>query len=397
MDPAEEWQGAGIYDPAAPDAADRRALLEYLTAHGATLDELREGHRLGRLPALAGTLVRRGAGPWRSPAELEAEGIVDVATAARIWQAAGLPPVPPDSRTLSERDVDALRAFVTAAALFGEEEVLQFTRVVGSALAAVADASTALFGLTVAGDLSSAGASEMEYAAAFADGSRMLVEVVPEVMGTLFLQHVDRSVERYIAGGGDEVGARVAFLAVGFVDLVESTALIRDLPADAIADAMSAFEHRATEIVAAHHGRVVKTIGDEVMFVTNTAADAAEIAVELVAFADEHPALRGLRGGLAWGPLVRGYGDFYGPVVNLAARAVKAAEPGEVLADLELVGQVQAATRLRVGAPREHELRGFPEPVVLWPVEHGGDPAGDATAIADASGTPDGSGTGDPA
>jgi len=102
-------------------------------------------------------------------------------------------------------------------------------------------------------------------------------------------------------------------------------------------------------IVAANNGAVVKTIGDEVMFVATTAADAAEIAVELVAFADQHPALRGLRGGLAWGRLVRGYGDYYGPVVNLAARAVKEAQPGEVLADLELIGQVQAATRLRVG------------------------------------------------
>lgn len=369
MDETRGWVAAGIYDPAAPDAAGRLDLLRFLRGLGASDDELVDAHRRGRLPSLAGTLVRRGDGPRHSPEELAAAGIVAVGTAARIWQAAGLPAVPAGAHELSDADADALAAFVAAAALFGEDEMLQFTRVVGAALASVADASTALFGLTVAGDLSDAGASELEYAEAFANGSRMLVEVVPEVMGTLFQHHVERAVERYLAGGGDEVGARFAFLAVGFVDLVESTAMIRDLPADDIADAITAFEHRATEVVAAHRGRVVKTIGDEVMFVATTAADAAEIAVELVAFAEEHPALRGLRGGLAWGPLVRGYGDFYGPVVNLAARAVKEARPGEVLADLELVGQVQAVSRLRVGAPREHELRGFVEPVVLWPIE----------------------------
>ena len=379
VDEAGVWQVIGVYDPGAPDAAERLALLRFLRDLGATDAELVEAHRAGRLAALAGTLVRRGTGPWLTPAEVAERGVVAVETAQRIWQAAGLPPVPADAREVSPRDVAALEAFAAASTVFGEDEVLQFTRVVGAALAAVADASQALFGLTVAGDLSAAGASDLEYARAFAEGSRMLVDVVPDVMSTLFLHHVDNAVERYLAGGGDEVGARVTYLAIGFVDLVESTAMIRDLAADDIADAMTAFEHRATEVVAAHHGRVVKTIGDEVMFVATTAADAAEIAVELVAFAEEHPALRGLRGGLAWGPLVRGYGDFYGPVVNLAARAVKEARPGEVLADLELIGQVQAATRLRVGSPREHELRGFVEPVVLWPVERGPE-AGEADA-----------------
>ncbi|MBM3660360.1 MAG: adenylate/guanylate cyclase domain-containing protein, partial [Actinobacteria bacterium] len=369
MDEAGVWQGLGLYDPGAPDAEERLALLRFLCDLGATDTELVEAQRLGRLAALGGALVRRGSGPWFTPEELAERGVADVDTVRRIWQAAGLPPVPAESRELSSRDVGALEAFVAASTVFGEDEVLQFTRAVGAALAAVADASQALFGLTVAGDLSAAGASDLEYAQAFAEGSQMLVDVVPDVMSTLFLHHVDHAVDRYLAGGGDEVGARVTYLAIGFVDLVESTAMVHDLPADDIADALTAFEHRATEVVAAHHGRVVKTIGDEVMFVATTAADAVEIAVALVTFAEEHPALRGLRGGLAWGPLVRGYGDYYGPVVNLAARAVKEARPGEVLADLELVGQVQAATGLRVGSPREHELRGFVEPVVLWPVE----------------------------
>lgn len=368
MDDAAAWEEAGLYDPRAPAAAERLELLRYLVGLGATLEEMQEAARGRRLPALAGTLVRRVGGPRRTPAELAAAGIADLETVGRIWGAAGLPMPSADARVFTERDAETLAAFVAAAELFGEDQVLQFTRVMGGALAAVADASTALFGLTVADELTTAGAGEMEFARALAGGARSLVDVVPEVMGTLFLHHVDRAVDRYNAGGGDEVGARVAYLAVGFVDLVESTRMVQALAADGIADALTAFEQRATEVVAAHHGRVVKTIGDEVMFVATTATDAAEIALDLVSFAEGHPALRGLRGGLAWGPLVRGYGDYYGPVVTLAARAVKQARPGEVLADLEIVGQVQAVSALRVGAPREHELRGFGEPVVLWPI-----------------------------
>ena len=363
------WQAAGLYDPAAPGAADRRALLEHLDAVGATVADMVEADRLGRLPALAGHLARRGTGPFRSPAELAAAGEADLETFAKVWQAAGLPAVPPDERDLNEEDLQAIRSFESAVDLFGEDALLQFTRAVGAGLAAIADASMAIFGLTVSDSLLEEGASELEYARALENGSRLLVDVVPQVMEALLVHHIDRAVDRYVAGGGDDVGAQLAYLAVGFVDLVESTAMIQDLPPADIASAVSAFEHRATEVVAAHGGRVVKFIGDEVMFVASTAADAAEIALELVEFAAEHPALRGLRGGLAWGALVRGYGDYYGPVVNIAARAVKEAGSGEVLAELELVGQVQAVTALRVGVPREHELRGFVEPVVLWPIE----------------------------
>ena len=375
-----------MYDPLAPGAPDRLALLEYLRDHGATIDEMVEVHAVGRLPALAGRLVRREGRAQHTPRELAAAGVADVELAGRIWQAAGLPPLGPDELALSDADAAALTAFVIAAERFGEDAVLQYTRVVGAALASVADASTALFGLTVAEDLRRTHAVEVAQAEAFAEGAHMLVDVVPAVMGTLFLHHVDRAVERYVAGGGDVVGARVAYLAVGFVDIVESTASMREQVVDDIAAAVTDFEQRATEVVAAHRGRVVKTIGDEVMFVATTALDAAQIASELVEFSAHHPDLRGARGGLAWGRLVRGYADFYGPVVNLAARAVKQADPGEVLADREMVAQLADASdavAIRVGARREVELRGFGEPIGLWPVARTGRPDEDQDGDGD--------------
>jgi class 3 adenylate cyclase len=370
VDEAQEWEAAGLYDPHAPTAADRLALLQHLAARGATIDEMRRSQRDGRLAALAGALVRAEGRTMLTPAELARAGIVDLDDYARIWRAAGLPVLSPDERGLTDLDADALANFAVAASVFGETEILQFTRVMGAALAAIAEAATVLFGLAFGGPQTGTNASEMQQAAAFEDASKMLVDVVPEVMRALFLQHIEQAGERYTAGGGDSVGATVAYLAVGFVDVVESTPMVQRLPADEIASAITEFEQRATETVSAHRGRVVKTIGDEVMFVTTTAADAAATAVELVAFADAHPAIRGVRGSLAWGQLVRGYADFYGPVVNLAARAVKEAQPGEVLAELEAVEQLRAVPGFRVGTPREVVLRGFGEPVVLWPIRH---------------------------
>src|SRR5450759_5163983 len=67
------------------------------------------------------------------------------------------------------------------------------------------------------------------------------------------------------------------------------------------------------------------------MFVTIDAHAACTVALELAERVERHAVLPRLRGGLAAGPLVRGYGDYYGPIVNTAARAAKFAAPGSVL------------------------------------------------------------------
>ena len=53
------FEAAGLYDPAAPAAADRLALLQWLAAQGATLAQMVEAHRHGSLTGLAGDLMLR--------------------------------------------------------------------------------------------------------------------------------------------------------------------------------------------------------------------------------------------------------------------------------------------------------------------------------------------------
>src|SRR5207244_12705340 len=54
---AAEFQAAGLYDPAAPDAPARLELLEWLAAQGVTLADMREVQlRWGALSGLAGDL-----------------------------------------------------------------------------------------------------------------------------------------------------------------------------------------------------------------------------------------------------------------------------------------------------------------------------------------------------
>ena len=93
---------------------------------------------------------------------------------------------------------------------------------------------------------------------------------------------------------------------------------------------------RTYDIVLRAGARVVKLIGDEVMFVTVDADAACRAALALMDGFVAVDARVVPRGGVAFGNvLVRG-GDYYGPVVNLASRLVDEAVPEEVLATTEV-------------------------------------------------------------
>ena len=92
------------------------------------------------------------------------------------------------------------------------------------------------------------------------------------------------------------------------------------------------------DTVARHGGRVVKTIGDEVMF-AGLSAQVARTALALrdAALEQELPAVRA---GIAAGMVIARDGDFYGPVVNLASRITEIAPANAIFASEELHGDL---------------------------------------------------------
>src|SRR5690606_6768945 len=71
-------------------------------------------------------------------------------------------------------------------------------------------------------------------------------------------------------------------LTVGFVDLVGFTALARQMTSRELDEVIERFEESAYRAVATRDGRLVKLVGDEVMFVCVDAAAACDIALTLV-------------------------------------------------------------------------------------------------------------------
>jgi adenylate cyclase len=129
--------------------------------------------------------------------------------------------------------------------------------------------------------------------------------------------------------------------------------------------AVQRFEAVASDLVTDHEGRVVKFVGDAVMFTTKDAGDACRAALEIVdAFSDDD-VLAGLRGGIGFGDVVVRDGDCYGPVVNLAARAAAVARTGTVVVSDACRDALAAAPWCSFDRLPPQALKGFAEQVVF--------------------------------
>ncbi|HEV2310915.1 MAG TPA: adenylate cyclase regulatory domain-containing protein [Acidimicrobiia bacterium] len=358
---AGAWRDAGLYDPDAANAEDRLGVLRFLTDRGATLDELLAAAADDGLPPLASALYQRRE--RFTPREVAARAGQPLEFVLGMVRALGLGDAEPDTPRLIEPDVHTIELAAAGRDLFGLEATLQFARVLGDALARVADAAMTDFGQNVAPALEAVDAGELAWAQANDAASQLLFEEVPRLIADVFFHASEAAVRRSALAGT----AATSELTVGFVDLVGSAALAERLSAAELGATISAFERDATERIARDDGQVVKMIGDEVMFVTLDAGAACLTALDLADRVAADPVLPQLRGGLAAGGLVRGYGDYYGPVVNTAARAVKLAAPGEVWVTHEVRRRAEGAPVMfdPLGA---YALRGFEQDVAFYRV-----------------------------
>lgn len=147
----------------------------------------------------------------------------------------------------------------------------------------------------------------------------------------------------------------------GFVDLVGSTALAQRLSTRELGAVLTEFEHAASDAVTAAGGRVVKPIGDEVLYVAPDEPAACAVALELARSFSEHPCVPPTRAGVAAGEVLLRDGDVFGPVVNLAPRAVKLAGPGTVVAPADVI----AAAGLHGEEVEVAQLKGFDAAVAM--------------------------------
>jgi class 3 adenylate cyclase len=151
-------------------------------------------------------------------------------------------------------------------------------------------------------------------------------------------------------------------LAILFADIAGSTKLYETLgDAEALA-----IVGRCLEIMKAvcdeHGGRIVKTIGDEVMAVFPLPANSAYAAISMQT---QISALRTAKGsplaihaGFHFGPVIDDNVDVYGDAVNVAARLASLAKAGQTLVSAETVELLSPALRARTRDQDAHTVRG---------------------------------------
>lgn len=261
------------------------------------------------LQALAERLL--GTAQLTAPQVAEAAG-VSIEQGKQLWQALGFAPVADDQAIFTPVDVAMLRAArqLVEEGVSEPRVLLQMARVIGQSLARVAAAEVE----------SGSGTARQEAL------SLPLVEQLEAFLGYAWRRHLVAAAARQVAAAEAATGGE---LAVGFADLAGFTAVSRQLEPQELAALVDRFEALAYDHIPLHGGRVVKMIGDEVMFAADDVAAGAAIALALARaqVADLPP----LRVGLAAGPVLAWEGDLFGPTVNLASRLVSLARPNTAL------------------------------------------------------------------
>ena len=355
---------------------DPSPLRRLLRDMGVSDDEIEAAGHQGAA-ALAALAANRAAFPgvrrYTPPEVWDAAGVSEEQARA-LWRAMGFPDPDDDERALTEADLTALRtaSSLGAAGIVDPGTVVQLARVMSQALATIAAAQVeaVIFSGALASpvaavasaepDASGESGQDADQEAVFAGALELAREALPaldELLIYLYRRHLASANERVVFRSlGMPEGT--PSLGVGFADLVDFTGTARSVDEEELITLVEGFAALAGVCVAEHGGRVVKMIGDEVMFTSDDATEAGAIALDLAERVEE-AGLGAVRAGAAYGPVLLAQGDVFGPTVNLAARLVTAARPGTVLVDERLAEHVDGDDRFFAKSIRERKLKGI--------------------------------------
>ena len=342
--------GVGADDPALDDV---RALVEYVSELGATADEIVASAVLESLGPMALDFAIRPSGDAIPLDEFLAASDVDGDLMHQLWLALGLPETPPMPFPVTPDLGEALRVLAFLTGVFGEEAVLGFARVIGSSAERIADALASAQRVGIEVPQRGGGVPYREVVREYTSAARDLLPLLWDAIGAVFRRHL---VLVSYEGFELEKSQHAVTLqrAIGFIDLVGSTDMLRTQSVLEMAASVNRFERLVGDRVTTTGGRVVKLIGDEAMFSFIDLHAACNCALDLIV-----TSATPVRVGLAFGDVVAMHGDYFGPTVNLAARLVSSASPGTLLVS-EQVGDILQGL-IDFDSVPVGPLRGFPD------------------------------------
>lgn len=312
----------------------RTELISFLVDQGVAREEVEAAAEEGfeALQLLASDRMLIGGVPRYTAREVASRAGVTHELAERFWRALGFPDAGEAARVFTDDDVAMLAAAASMIELgvSDEEVALQLTRVMGLSLARVAESQVGALRSTLDAAGREAAMDEEQIAVNVVRMANQLLPTLERFLLYTWRRHLAAAARRHTLTqmGHGEPGV---FLVVGFVDMVGFTALSQQLEDRELGAIVERFEGLAYDTVAAAGGRVVKWIGDAVMFVTEEPVAAVEIGLRLAEVHASVDDLPEVAVGIAAGEVLPREGDYIGPVVNLASRVVSVARAGTVV------------------------------------------------------------------
>ena len=254
--------------------------------------------------------------------------------ARAYWRALGFADVG-DAMAFTRWDIEALRGVLDLvdSGVIDQKTALNLVRALGRMTGRLADWHVETLAAIVDGSREPDGERDVRLQSAYGLGERLLPEF-ERLLIYAWRRKLAASAGRLVEIGDlDQTPLLSAPVTVGFADLVSFTRLSRGLSVDALGELVEAFEATSTDVIAGGGGRIIKTLGDEVLFVADDPEVAASIACALVAAIGGDGDLPDIRVGLATGQVVARLGDVFGTPTNLAARLTALAGRNTVLAD----------------------------------------------------------------
>ncbi len=294
---------------------------------------------------------------------------VSLLSARKFWHALGFPIVQDEDAAFTEADLMALKsvARLVREQHLDEQTALAMTRAFARTTDRLAVWQTQLMAEALAEPGHEAALDEADARAvpdpdAAQAAAVKLAEMADDLEPLLvyaWRRHLAAAIARMLADSDPDHAGEGVTRVVGFADLVNFTGLVRRMTERQLAAMVQRFEALATDIVTAHGGRVIKTVGDEILFVTVGPAAAAAIALDLVDTMTEDELLPDVRVGMSYGSVISRLGDVFGTTVNRASRLTAVAPPRTVLVDDALAASLASVSGFDMTALRRRTLRGI--------------------------------------
>lgn len=262
----------------------------------------------------------------------------------RLWRAFGYPHMNDDAVAFTEGDIAALcriRRLMDEQVL-DEDGVIRLVRAFGQTMTRLAEWQV---------DLLTSMLNQDSQEPVSAESVRLLVQLAEKHIDD-FEPLVIHAWRRQLAAAGTRAMATAAIqdelvpsrtqATVGFADMVSFTQLSRELDELELARVVERFEETTADVVASNGGRLVKTLGDEVLFSADSPRLGGEIALCIAETIKDETEVPDVRVGVAYGTVLPLRGDVFGTTVNLAARLTSIARPGSVVIDAGLAAELEA-------------------------------------------------------